>query len=426
MGTVESAIEQITTEVAEAAGEDKAATERVGARSESGTTSTPSEIQELRKTPQLTPEEIAYTNRNCSDPVTHNVVVTIRINRRFDVHQLAWRLYGHHNLDKFSAPVCVKIKEPHSAALIFSSGECIITGTKSINAAALAAIRLVNLISSNTGVPVEYSDLQVRNRMATVYLGYTINKDWLLSENPDVIFNESSFKALKIKRDFGTVLLFPTGSFVITGPTTPEKTMMLRNEIIPFLARYKVVEATRKQQEENKRQAESLAAAAKELDRFAKAVDATRRRARIQKPKMYSHVSEAALPKYRGLVDIQQGYCFRPSVKKPYCQHHVWVRYPESPPEGVTLGKMALPMIKQLYAQNGFHFPPHRKTEAKGSPAAKKRPRPNDPPAKPIQGWVSPDGLYIMPHHRIPAQVTATTKPSAEGEEPPPKRIRPS
>ena len=424
--SVEFSLKEISDRLIDVVGESLGAAPRVIDKGKKERPEPTPEIKRLMSTPPLTPKEIAHINRNCSEPVTHNVVVTIRIDRRFDVHQLAWPLYGQHNLDKFSAPVCIKMKHPHSAALIFSSGECIITGTKSINAAAMAAIQLVKFMSANTGVPVDYSDLRVRNRMATVYLGYTINQPWLLAENPDVGYNEDSFKALKITRAYGTVLLFPTGSFVITGPTTPERAMALRDEIIPFLARYKVLDATRKEQEESKRRVERMATDLKNMERLVKGVEATRRRAHAQKPKMYSRVSEAALPKYRGLIDIQQGYCFAPSAKKPYCQHHIWVRYPGSPESGLPLGKMAMPLIKQLYAQNGFHFPPHRKTIAKGSPAAKKRPRQHDPPAKPIIGWQPPDGLYIMPHHRevLPSAASSTyTIPSVPEKNTPPSAV---
>lgn len=363
------------------------------------TTLSHAELQRLMMRPCLTPEEIVHVNRHVSPPVTHNVVVTLRINYEFDMHQLGWRLFGHHNLERFSAPVCLKIKSPHAACLIFASGEVIITGTKSVNAATLAAIGLVTYLSKISGRCVRYTDLQVQNRMATVYLGYTVNDEWLRFEHPEYVLNKKLFNATKIQNASVSCLLFKSGSLVITGPKTPEATMAARDEIIPILARYKAQEITRQGLETKKKAEDKEAVKAKQLLKTKHEIARTHQQRLKTKIKLYSRVSPAALPYYRGLVDITLGYCFAPSEKKPFCQHHAWVHYPDSPVGGNCIGKMEWPMIVQLYAQNGLKLPPHNATIATGSPSAKKRPNPLHPKALPIRGWTPVDGLCRMPHH---------------------------
>jgi len=357
------------------------------------------ELQRLMTQPKLTAEQIAHINRQVSPPVTHNVVVTLRINYEFDMHQLGWCVFGHHNLERFSAPVCLKIKSPHAACLIFASGEVIITGTKSLNAATLAAIGLVTYLSKISGRCVRYTDLQVQNRMATVYLGYTVNDEWLRFEHPEYVLNRKLFNATKIQNATVSCLLFKSGSLVITGPKTPEATLAARDEIIPILARYKAQEISRQGLETKKKAEDREAVKAKVFLKTKHEIAKTHNERLKNKIKLYSRVSSAKLPYYRGLVDITLGYCFAPSEKKPFCQHHVWVHYPDSPPGGNCIGKMEWSMIEQLYSQNGLRVPPHNPTIATGSPSAKKRPNPLHPRALPIRGWVPKDGLCRMPHH---------------------------
>ena len=75
-----------------------------------------------------------------SPVVIHNVVVTANFGCVMDLEQLAWRCYGEYNPRTFRA-VKLRLTEPRSTALVFSSGRVVCTGGAS-ECAALTALHV--------------------------------------------------------------------------------------------------------------------------------------------------------------------------------------------------------------------------------------------------------------------------------------------
>ena len=72
-------------------------------------------------------------------PTLQNVVATANLNQKLNLRNIAqWCRNAEYNPKRFSA-VIMRIREPRTTALIFSTGRIVITGAKSEQAVMLAA-----------------------------------------------------------------------------------------------------------------------------------------------------------------------------------------------------------------------------------------------------------------------------------------------
>ena len=116
----------------------------------------------------------------------------------------------------------VKIKEPKTSALVFSSGKMVITGAKSASGIkeAVTALRSQLRQSSTTKGPKnKAAKITVQNIVASGNIGYKIDLELaaLLLENS--MYEPEQFPGLiyRLKKPKTVLLLFQTGNVVCTG-----------------------------------------------------------------------------------------------------------------------------------------------------------------------------------------------------------------
>ena len=89
------------------------------------------------------------------EPVIQNVVSTTNFGCALDLKKIAYRARNcEYNPNRFSA-LMMRIREPRTTALIFSSGKIVVTGARSVHFSKLAARKFGRLLKK-IGFPVKF------------------------------------------------------------------------------------------------------------------------------------------------------------------------------------------------------------------------------------------------------------------------------
>ena len=115
-----------------------------------------------------------------------------------------------------------KLKDPKTAALIFSSGKLVCTGAKSIDDSKLAIKKTVDLMrEKDKDIPHKF-EIKIQNIVASANLQSTLNLEAVALELEDTEYEPEQFPGLVYRLSDPTVvlLLFGSGKVVCTGAKT--------------------------------------------------------------------------------------------------------------------------------------------------------------------------------------------------------------
>ena len=113
----------------------------------------------------------------------------------------------------------MRIKEPKSTALIFSSGKMVCTGTKSINNSKIAARKFGRIIQK-LGFDIKFQNYKIQNIVGSCNLNFKIKLENFQIDNSSFsCYEPEIFPGLiyKILNPKVTTLIFTTGKIVLTG-----------------------------------------------------------------------------------------------------------------------------------------------------------------------------------------------------------------
>ncbi len=137
--------------------------------------------------------------------------------------------FGAQFNSKRFASVTIKLRKtmlsPSAVALIFSTGRVVLTGTRSLEAACLAAHRVMYLVRKYGHYScARVQNLTMRNIVGCLRLGVKLDLAALASSLSGACYDPENFPGLifrtrKIKTHF---LIYDSGAIVITGAKTPE------------------------------------------------------------------------------------------------------------------------------------------------------------------------------------------------------------
>ena len=125
---------------------------------------------------------------------------------------------AEYNPKRFPA-VIMRIKEPKSTALIFSSGKMVCTGTKSINDNKIAARKFGRIIQK-LGFNIKFKNLKIQNIVGSSNFNFKINLEKFQIDNSKFsCYEPEIFPGLiyKILSPKVTILIFTSGKIVLTG-----------------------------------------------------------------------------------------------------------------------------------------------------------------------------------------------------------------
>lgn len=156
-----------------------------------------------------------------------NVVASTKLSEDFDLQKIESRLKGaEYNKVKFPGLV-YRIENPKAAFLVFTSGKVVCTGSKNIESANAAIIKLANTLKS---IGCENIDLEpeihVQNIVATADLKTNLNLNIIVMAfgMENVEYEPEVFPGLvyRLKTPKVVVLVFSSGKLVITGGKSPK------------------------------------------------------------------------------------------------------------------------------------------------------------------------------------------------------------
>ncbi|XWS41365.1 hypothetical protein CRYUN_Cryun17cG0075300 [Craigia yunnanensis] len=99
-------------------------------------------------------------------PILQNIVSTVNLDCTVDLKAIALHVRNaEYNPRRFGA-VIMRIKEPKTTALIFSSGKIVCTGTKTQQHSQLAAQKYAKIVQK-LGFDIMFKDFKIQNMVAS-------------------------------------------------------------------------------------------------------------------------------------------------------------------------------------------------------------------------------------------------------------------
>jgi len=154
-----------------------------------------------------------------------NIVATTDLGQPIPLVKLAETLQNtEYNPEQFPGLV-MRIKEPKTSALIFSSGKVVCTGAKSMPKVKEA---IQNIIKNLEAIKIKITidpEAKVQNMVASGSIGMDLNLNSLAIELPNTEYEPEQFPGLVYKLDGtrATFLLFSNGKIVCTGTRSEGK-----------------------------------------------------------------------------------------------------------------------------------------------------------------------------------------------------------
>eukprot|EP00890_Picochlorum_soloecismus_P003554 jgi/Picsp_1/419/NSC_00417-R1_tata box-binding protein 2 len=153
-------------------------------------------------------------------PKLQNVVATINLGcKGLDLKHIALHARNAEYNPKRFAAVIMRIREPKSTALIFSSGKMVCTGSKSEEQARLAARKFARILQK-LGNPVAFKEFKIQNMVGSCDVRFPIRLEGLATAHSMFCSYEPElFPGLiyRMQQPKIVLLIFVSGKVVLTG-----------------------------------------------------------------------------------------------------------------------------------------------------------------------------------------------------------------
>ncbi|KAK3319386.1 TATA-binding protein [Apodospora peruviana] len=178
-------------------------------------------------------------------PNIQNIVATANMDHRVDLHNLAMHArnvtYKATEKKRFHGAV-MRIRDPKTTALVFTSGRLVITGAKSVADSHLAARKHARVIQKVQGDISRLTDFKVQNFVASCNVGFTIRLEGLARHHhlfsryepeifPGLVYRMTIPKSV--------VLIFATGKIVLIGLKSEDQMYEAFTYIYPVILDYR-------------------------------------------------------------------------------------------------------------------------------------------------------------------------------------------
>ena len=167
-----------------------------------------------------------------------NLVVTSDLKHKLNLEKIASTLSKvEYNPEQFPGLV-LRIKEPKTSALLFTSGKIVCTGAKDISNAKKAVHKIIDSLKKvKIKITIE-PKLEIQNLVGAGELGVSLNLNSLAMKLRNVEYEPEQFPGLvyKIKNPFhATFLLFSNGKIVCTGAKSEEEMKKCLEQLVKDL-----------------------------------------------------------------------------------------------------------------------------------------------------------------------------------------------
>ncbi len=167
-----------------------------------------------------------------------NLVVTTDLEHKLCLEKIASTLmYVEYNPEQFPGLV-LRIKEPKTSALLFSSGKIVCTGARSMTDAKEAIHKIIDSLKKvDVKIKIE-PILKIQNLVGAGELGFDLNLNVLAMKLQNTEYEPEQFPGLvyKIKDPFhASFLLFSNGKIVCTGTKSENEMKKCLEQLIKDL-----------------------------------------------------------------------------------------------------------------------------------------------------------------------------------------------
>ncbi|KAH9514834.1 hypothetical protein Btru_023755 [Bulinus truncatus] len=170
-------------------------------------------------------------------PQLQNIVCTVNLACKLDLKTIALRARNAEYNPKRFAAVIMRIRDPRTTALIFSSGKMVCTGAKSEDQARLAARKYARIVQK-LGFPAKFMEFKIQNMVGSCDVKFPIRLEGLVlthaqfsSYEPE-LFPGLIYRMVKPRI---VLLIFVSGKVVLTGAKVKEEIYEAFNNIYPIL-----------------------------------------------------------------------------------------------------------------------------------------------------------------------------------------------
>uniref|UniRef100_A0A1L8DHH8 TATA-box-binding protein n=1 Tax=Nyssomyia neivai TaxID=330878 RepID=A0A1L8DHH8_9DIPT len=174
-------------------------------------------------------------------PQLQNIVSTVNLNCKLDLKRIALHARNAEYNPKRFAAVIMRIREPRTTALIFSSGKMVCTGAKSEEDSRLAARKYARIIQK-LGFTAKFLDFKIQNMVGSCDVKFPIRLEGLvLTHSKFSSYEPELFPGLiyRMVKPRIVLLIFVSGKVVLTGAKVRQEIYDAFDNIYPILKSFK-------------------------------------------------------------------------------------------------------------------------------------------------------------------------------------------
>jgi transcription initiation factor TFIID TATA-box-binding protein len=169
-----------------------------------------------------------------------NIVVSASLGKDIPLEKMAATLSNtEYNPEQFPGLV-IRIKEPKTSALIFSSGKIVCTGARSMDKVHESIRKIIKSLEKiNVKIKIE-PEVKIQNIVAAGSIGMDLNLNVLAMKLENTEYEPEQFPGLVYKLlapTKATFLLFSNGKIVCTGTKSEEEVHIVVKKLVENLKR---------------------------------------------------------------------------------------------------------------------------------------------------------------------------------------------
>src|SRR3989338_4928438 len=170
-----------------------------------------------------------------------NIVVSASLGHDIPLEKMAATLSNtEYNPEQFPGLV-LRIKEPKTSALIFSSGKIVCTGARSMDKVRESIQKIMKSLEKINIKITQEPEVTIQNMVASGAVGFDLNLNKLAIKLENTEYEPEQFPGLvyKLKAVRATFLLFSNGKVVCTGTKSEEEVHRALDMLIDNLKKIK-------------------------------------------------------------------------------------------------------------------------------------------------------------------------------------------
>jgi len=174
-------------------------------------------------------------------PQLQNIVSTVNMCSKLDLKKIALHARNAEYNPKRFAAVIMRIREPRTTALIFSSGKMVCTGAKSEEDSRLAARKYARIVQK-LGFMTKFKDFKIQNMVGSCDVKFPIRLEGLvLTHSQFSSYEPELFPGLiyRMVKPRIVLLIFVSGKVVLTGAKVRQEIYEAFDNIYPILKNFK-------------------------------------------------------------------------------------------------------------------------------------------------------------------------------------------